>query len=363
MPQRILGFVLGLCVSAVMLLIGTLLLQTSSSGSGFFTYAIVAGAGALAIYLVLMAVCYLLAWIISTFPAATTSVSFIVFVLILIGIVLWEKASGPLPGLATFLVLLVVVFIIPLVVYAYFSIPKGILTLIGYIVADTTAFAWPAGELFFRGGNVGFNAAYAVFFGALCYATLLTEVLGPAGLPAAVVLALLFLFVPFAGLVASTDISMKGILGWTVFLAPTSWFVNGLGAVFFLIGVSLHWLAVLAPGTGPLFFLNSVAIHPAFGSIVTVGGLPGNLNLAGGGAYNLGTFVLAFGPATNAGTVLHEAGHGLNLSVFGGHFHFVGWFEEILGFVGLVSGGGAGAYAERLADSNRTAGPVASMWN
>lgn len=78
-------------------------------------------------------------------------------------------------------------------------------------------------------------------------------------------------------------------------------------------------------------------------------------------SFNMGNF--AFADRLNAdweADIEHEAGHNLNLGVFGSVFDFVGFIDE------FVFGNGESAYAERLADSNdpATTNPdVIPLWN
>jgi hypothetical protein len=116
------------------------------------------------------------------------------------------------------------------------------------------------------------------------------------------------------------------------------WILNGLGHLIF-------WEIPNLWGGGISFFrITGFNMDWSTGMLATQGGWVSNLN-AIDTAYNMGNF--AFVDANSSGWHLnHEAGHNLNLAVFGSVFHFVGFIHE------MGTSAGAGAYSEVLADSN-----------
>ena len=344
------GYVIGLLAGVVGIAIGSFLVALAA-GSGAVLVAAVTIFGPA--YFLLMFTCYLLATILAATPQQSWNViSVAVFLVLIVIIVVLPPHPAFVLGALTALLLL--------------SVPKVLLTLIGYSAAQAASYlSGTDPELFWRGFNGGVNAAYAVIFGFFIYGNLAAIVLGPVFAPAGVVVGVVFAVALFirngAGIFDSTTPSTKSALSWTLFLDPTAWLVEILGGVFFLFSIALHWM------NSPACKITNVAIVPDSGAITITGGLPANLN-TWHTAYSLGTVILIDSTATNTSSLqLHETGHGLSLSVFGSTFHFIGWIDEV--FQGLVgSGDGAGgAYAERLAESNvpinPLRGPVVLMWN
>ncbi len=74
----------------------------------------------------------------------------------------------------------------------------------------------------------------------------------------------------------------------------------------------------------------------------------------------MGSFAFAKRDAPPDMHVEHEAGHTLNLAAFGSFFHFIGAIDE------NVTGGGARAFSERVAESNNPntviPGDIVKMW-
>ena len=92
------------------------------------------------------------------------------------------------------------------------------------------------------------------------------------------------------------------------------------------------------------------------------GGLAGNGSGFGTGTeYDMGNFI--FSPSGISPHVDHETGHQLSLALFGGVFHFVGWFEEIPTFPPINAN--INVYAENIADSNKSQVPPSAVrvWN
>ncbi len=137
---------------------------------------------------------------------------------------------------------------------------------------------------------------------------------------------------------------------------PMSWLVLGLGAIMWILNGLGHLLLWELPnlwGGGVQFFrITGFNMDWSTGMLATRGGWVSNANVIDT-AYNMGNF--AYVDNNSAGWHMdHEAGHNLNLAVYGSIFHFVGFIHE------MGAGAGAGAFAEVLAESN-AGGP--GMWN
>jgi hypothetical protein len=132
-----------------------------------------------------------------------------------------------------------------------------------------------------------------------------------------------------------------------------SWLATGVGLVFFVINLVVAGVTLNQWGAARI---NSISIDWGTGTIMTEGGLI--RPAAGSSGFNLGNFVF-LSPGSTAGQ--HETGHTLNVAAYGAIFHYIGAIDE------NVVGRGAGAYAERFADSHdpTTAGtlpPWAEIW-
>ena len=220
----------------------------------------------------------------------------------------------------------------------------GVIALIGivavsYIVADATA-GTGFGE-FMRGFMIGLNAGLN--------AIIATALFGPV---VGIALGVINFLAAFDTIAASPV--YQGILGWSSWLMPMSWLATGVGLLFFVInlvvaGVTLNQVSAVS--------ISSISIDWGTGTIMTSGGL---IRPAGGSTgFNLGNFVF-LSPGSTAGQ--HETGHTLNVAAYGAIFHYIGAIDE-----NVVPGRGAGAYAERFADSHdpTTAGTLptwADMW-
>jgi hypothetical protein len=129
----------------------------------------------------------------------------------------------------------------------------------------------------------------------------------------------------------------QGVVGWFNWLLPMSWLVSGLGLLFFLFN---------------LIGIKGGAIDWKTGTFFAKGGWIANLN-AWDTAFNMGNF--AFVDINSSDMhIEHEAGHTLNLAVFGSWFHLIGAFDEIV----LRHGN---AYSEQLAESNASHSNI-PMW-
>ncbi len=218
----------------------------------------------------------------------------------------------------------------------------GLMT-ISYVIAhNEQGNGW--GE-FFRGFMIGLNAGMNAAFLAM---------MGPVGAVIGVFVGVV-IFLGSIDSIASSEI-YQGILGWSNFLMPMSWLVVGLGAIMWILnglGHLIFWEIPNLWGGGIQFFrITGFQIDWSTGMLATRGGWIANANTIDT-AYNMGNF--AYVDNNSTGWHLdHEAGHNLNLAVFGSIFHFIGFIHE------MGTGAGAGAFSEVLADSN-DGGP--GMWN
>ncbi len=147
----------------------------------------------------------------------------------------------------------------------------------------------------------------------------------------------------------------QGFLGWLCLLQPMSYLVAGLGLFFYLANLILHPVALITR-TQYLRILG-MRVDWKTGTFFQRGGLFSNMNLIDT-AYNMGNFSFV-DKAPGPWHIEHEAGHTLNLATFGSLFHLVGAIDENL------TGGGANAFAERLAESNNpstTQSNIIAMW-
>lgn len=224
----------------------------------------------------------------------------------------------------------------------------------GYIVAAITAktgekSTWTVSEIL-RGVMIGCNAAINGGFwflmvkeaGSTEVAAAVGAIAG--GLPLLASIGPISQFEPYQGLV-----------GWLNWLMPMSWPIVGAGLLFVVL--SLLGFAVTA-GKVKAFKVTGFGVDAPTGTLFLKGGWISNLN-SYDTAFNMGNFAFIDAKSTDDPKALmeHEAGHTLNLAVFGSFFHLVGFVDEVV----LRRGGNA--YAERLADSNHNAGGInIPMW-
>jgi hypothetical protein len=161
----------------------------------------------------------------------------------------------------------------------------------------------------------------------------------------------------------------QAIVGWGNWLMPMSWLIVALGLLFTLFSALLHVLITLPFGAdltrvgipaargGPLAG-RSLEFDGRTGSLFMYGGLVANLNYLKT-AFNMGNFCFVH-YQSRSGHVRHEAGHSLNLAVFGSIFHLLGAIEENFPVVGT----GQRAFSEVLAESHDPSphGPQLLMW-
>lgn len=247
----------------------------------------------------------------------------------------------------------IVGIVVAVLVVAAFAtgIGFGLLAIVGVIGLVTASYIVAhnnqgnaVGE-FFRGFMIGLNAGMNAAFLAM---------MGPVGGVLGVFVGTLIFLSAFDS-IAGNEV-YQGVLGWSNWLMPMSWLVIGLGAIMWILNGLGHLLLWELPnlwGGGVEFFrITGFRMDWSTGMLATRGGFVSNLN-AIDTAFNMGTF--AYVDNNSTGWHLdHEAGHNLNLAVFGSVFHFVGFIDE------MALGAGGGTFSEVMADSNDT-GP--GMWS
>ncbi len=159
----------------------------------------------------------------------------------------------------------------------------------------------------------------------------------------------------------------QGVIGWLCWAAPLSWGAFGVGLVLLVIsivfGLIIGWpfnVHLFRIGGDPVNSAPSVQGKLALanwptGTFFLVGGIGSNLNYAGT-AYNMGN--IGFIHRRAGGDYRdHEAGHNLNLFVFGWIVHYIGAVDEnIIGYRHL-------AFTEMCAESHDPrASDALEMW-
>ena len=223
-----------------------------------------------------------------------------------------------------------------------------LLCVVGYIVGNATSNS--TSGVLTRCMLVGFNAGLNGALGIAVYGA----VLGVGGTIMALVVALLNLMAIFN--VVSTSEVYQGILGWANWLLPMSWLIVGLGFLFLVLNVVGHLTGYLI-FKGQSFRMHGLDVDWKTGTIFQRGGWVSNANPIDT-AFNMGNFALVDN-LSSSWHIEHEAGHTLNLAAFGSAFHLIGAIDE------NVTGGGANAFSERIAESNDPAtgqSNIIPMW-
>ena len=218
------------------------------------------------------------------------------------------------------------------------------LTLVSYIVAAATA-ATRFGE-FMRGWLVGLNAVLNVAFGF----GLGSHVLGTTG---GAIFATAIGLVNLLGAIGpvSRNGFYQGLIGYLNWLLPMSWLIVAIGAAFYLFSFLLY---LVTAGQVEYLKVQDCSADWTTGTLFIKGGLIANLNVLDT-AFNMGNFSFV-DYKSGAWHKDHEAGHTLNLAVFGSVFHLIGAVDE-----NLLRG--ANAYSERIAESNSSSGgSTIEMW-
>ncbi|MFN8530606.1 MAG: hypothetical protein U0670_18530 [Anaerolineae bacterium] len=242
-------------------------------------------------------------------------------------------------------------------------IASAVFYLITTIVTQHTTGDESDGLAVLRGILIGIGASMN---GVLAY-----NIYGPAfgsdtaGIIIAIVLFLLAA-ISSVGTISKSDV-YQGIIGWICWFAPMSWVVLVLGflalivsvLIGLILGLPTPWEVTKVGGkTGSAVAGKIVQADWKTGTFFLVGGIIANLNHFKT-AFNLGNLGFVHRDA-QSDHLQHEAGHNLNLFVFGWIFHLIGALDENL----PVIGNGGRAFSERLANSNDPgSGDQLMMWN
>ncbi len=187
---------------------------------------------------------------------------------------------------------------------------------------------------FLKGVLIGFNAGLTTVFAAAIFGPVVGIGLG----------IIVFLGV-FDSIRQST--AYQVVLGWSSWLMPTTWLVNGLGLVFFAVNLIL---AAVTLNKVPGLAITSISFDLQTCSFVMKGGALSDANPIDT-AYDMGHFVFVDSRNTSPDNdVPHETGHGLSLGLFGSAVHLIGFLDE------MAFGGGASAWTEQMADSHAGTG-------
>ncbi len=210
--------------------------------------------------------------------------------------------------------------------------------IVGYILAAIGASFTSAEGFseFIRGLLIGWNSTANGFlllaliglFAPVAVAAIVGVVLG------------LFTFLSIVKPISQNEV-YQGFLGYLNWFLPMSWLIVGLGFVFYFISFLLHAVTI---GKVNYLKIQGLAADWKTGTFFIKGGLISNLNPIDT-AFNMGNF--SFVDYKSSGWHKeHEAGHTLNLAVFGSVFHLIGALDE------NATPRGANAYSERIAESN-----------
>ncbi|MFN8527432.1 MAG: hypothetical protein U0670_02330 [Anaerolineae bacterium] len=167
----------------------------------------------------------------------------------------------------------------------------------------------------------------------------------------------------------SKNLAYQGIIGWLCWGAPMSWVIFLLGFLLFvlnLIGGLVGLVGVDVFKLGGDDSKSSTAHATVKGKILTadwatgtfflIGGIVGNLNPEET-AFNMGTFGFIHSKDDHDDRK-HEAGHNLNLFVYGWINHLIGAVDE------NIVGYGSRSISDRMAESHHTpsSDPTLEVW-
>ncbi|MEM9550865.1 MAG: toxin TcdB middle/N-terminal domain-containing protein [Pseudomonadota bacterium] len=259
---------------------------------------------------------------------------------VIIGIAL---APIALAGIGMMLGGLLTLNVVSLVAGALILAPLIGITTVSYAIAHNNQ-GQPLGE-FFRGFMIGMNAGLNAGVLTMLGAGSLGVAIGVLG------------FLGSIDGIASSEV-YQGIIGWSNWVSPMSWLVTIPGALMWMLnglGHLIFWsFPQLWNGGIQAFRITGMRMDWQTGMLSTRGGwitagMPANAL-----AFNMGNFSWVH-PRSGADWHMdHEAGHNLNLAVFGSIFHYIGAIHEV------PLGAGLGAFAEIHAESNN-GGP--GMWS
>lgn len=209
--------------------------------------------------------------------------------------------------------------------------------LVGYIVArlveDTKAESATRGVLI--GLNSGLNLTLWIVVGGWLFGENDAPGLMGAGFG-------ILNFLAIVPTISQSDV-YQGFIGWANWLMPMSWVVVALGGVMYLLCRLGHW-AFYSTFGWQSFQVVDTATDWKTGTWFVEGGWISNLNPLDT-AFNMGIFSFVDRKSGQM-HIDHEAGHALNLAVFGWVFHFSGAVDE------NVLRSEWDAYSEKLAESN-----------
>ncbi len=216
------------------------------------------------------------------------------------------------------------------------------LATVSYVVAHNNQ-GTALGE-FFRGFLIGMNAGLNAAFLTMMGAGALGVVIGALG------------FLGSFDSIASSEV-YQGIMGWSNWLMPMSWLVTVPGAIMWILnglGHLVFWSIPQLWGGGiNAFRITGMRMDWSTGMLATKGGWIGAAMPASSLAFNMGNFAwIPGGPGP--WHMDHEAGHNLNLAVFGSIFHYIGAIHEV------PLGAGLNAFSEVHAESNTG---LPGMWS
>lgn len=362
MIERYFAF-LGFIITGILTLLVVIVIYLTPNGHILLLNSINLLVGYIAYYFGSILLAYLSALIVRRWPRLANLIALAYLLLTIIPIVIFP------PTFISIWHHIVIPLTLAIGTLSLILIPHVLLVFLEYINAarNVTGAAAPTiQELTHRGALIGINAWMNFAFASVVYSSFIVFIFSfvfnmSTSIIASVIIGMILaVFVCVATLLCSVDpnnAALKKLLGWTTWAMPMAWIVEGLGCLLYYLNLIGHILLGWIPGnTGNFFRIESINILGEFGSIVTIGGICSNLNIYSlvyhaASAYNMGTFIFVyFDPGTSPQLELHEAGHQLNLCAFGSHFHFIGWFDEML-YSSLTS---TNAYAERLAEGNTT---------
>lgn len=221
-----------------------------------------------------------------------------------------------------------------------------LVTIVLYLLARMRSTAGTAGGELMPGLLLGFNTGIN--------GVLLEALFGPYALFVCIVPAL-----AVVAPLARTGV-YQWLLGWVNLLLPMSWVVVALGLLFVLVSGLLALLNLIFKTA--FLRIEKLKVDLGTGTTFLVGGLAGNGNLSPGSTgFNMGSFAFLKAGSDSGYLEKHEAGHTLNLGIWGFVVHFIGALDE------NVFGGGQNAYTELFAESHVPAGdpgkgPFFPMW-
>ncbi len=202
-----------------------------------------------------------------------------------------------------------------------------------------------------RGWIIGFTSGLNFVLAYNIYGEWFNETIG---LIIAVILFALGILATIKGI--SQNAFFQGVIGWLCWLAPMSWITLLLGLIFLVLSLIGGLLGLIGldvakiggddktPSVDATVKDKSFTVDWETGTFFLIGGFVANVNPEKT-AFNMGNIGFIHRKAT-ADHRKHEAGHNLNLFVYGWIVHFIGAIDE------NIVGYGARAITERMAESH-----------